>query len=32
MSTVAETCKSVSSVTGLYDCSGSADALEKAGS
>ena len=32
MSTVADTCTSVSSVTGLYDCSGAATALEKAGS
>ena len=32
MSVVADTCKPVSSVSGLYDCSGSADALEKAGS
>jgi hypothetical protein len=32
MSAVAETCKPVSAVDGLYDCSGSADALERAAS
>jgi len=31
MSAVARTCKPVSSVSGLYDCSGAAAALEKAG-
>ena len=31
MSTVAETCKPVSSVTGLYDCSGSADCAGRRG-